>query len=585
MDIRRLKSRLTVENSKNSVNTDTFLKINLDGEERLLPPGELLNIVNSGDVFNKERQNSFKYRILGGINLTASNALFNLSDNAYTDLYTWKGFNYLDPETLSYRFDSSIFPNVINTSLKEQNGWFGYFDPDITSRGFCNFFDMEPKRQRFSFLPDINPFHNLNNDPVNNWELTITYPASIDSGHTMVNGGLLIVDAISVTFSNREMTAIAVPCLHNLTIGDSVVITGTNGYDGEHVVVRTGNQDGDMKPYYFVIDVPPTGTVSANSRMKKLFGGVESVYYFRKFRKVTTSSGMMINQNDYNIYKLGFSQNYFYEDLTQFIFNADIDVKDLKDNLGRPISELYLTVLKTNSNNLFGLVSSGIETPFIPKLNTSEFNTYLLDIPVINKIHNSTTNTPFISHVPLESDVTFINNNNDFYGDLVEYNVNQLKETVLAEVHYRFNTLNRETPNQTMTYNITPTNQSTIDLGPRQEGYHYKAHNLIQIRQFSNYIEQGDSFTVDIPDYAVRLDGDRYVWRDLVDIGFIQLGEDVLNYPFINGSHYLYNNFCLNLKRQDPFGLWELYYNKFPADPVGVSITDKFAINLPENVC
>jgi hypothetical protein len=585
MDIIRLKARLTAENSKNSVNTDSFFKVNIDGEERLLPPGDILEIINSADVFDDERQNSFLYRILGSLNVTATNALFNLADTAYTDLYTWRGFNYFDPETLSYRFGSAIFPTVIKNVLKEQNGWFGYFDPNTLKKGFCNFFDMEPKRERFSFLPDINPFHGVSNEVVNNWELTITYPASIDSGHTMVNNGLLIVDAIPVVFSNREMTSIAVPCLHNLNIGDTVRISGTEGYDGEHVVIRTGMQNGDMKPFYFVIDVPPTGVVTGNSRMKKLFGGIESKYYFRKFRRVPVSDGSLINKEDYNIYKLGFSQNYFYEDISQFIFNEDINVKDLKDNLGRPISELYLTMIKTDSNGLFGLISSGIETPFIPKLNTSEFNTYLLDIPVINKIHNSTDNTPFTSHVPLESNVTFLNNNNDFYGDLVEYNENQLKETVLAEVYHRFNTLNRETPNQSMTYSVTPSIQNTIQLGPRQEGYYYKAHNLIQIRQFSNYIEQGDDFTVGIPDYAVKLDGNRYVWRDLVDIGFIQLGEDVLNYPFVNGRHYLYNNFCVNIKRQDPFNIWNLYYNNFPADPVGVSVTDKFSINLPEDVC
>jgi hypothetical protein len=587
----RITQRLNSENSKNSVNTDTFLKVNIDGEERLLPPGEIVNIVNSAELFNKERQSTFLYRILGKINLTVSNPLFNLSDTAFNDLYTWKGFNFFDPQTNEFRFKSGIFPNVVNTYLKEQNGWFGYFNPNISNTGFCNFFDMEPKRERFSFLPDTNPYHASNTNPVNNWELTITYPASVDSGHTMVNNGLLIVDAIPVIVSNRSMTAIAMPCMHNLNIGDTVIITGTNGYDGEHVVVKTGLENGDMKPYYFIINLPPTGTVSVNSRMKKVVGGIESRYYFRKFRRVKTIDSSLINQNDYNNYRLGFSQNYFNEELSQFIFNDDINVKDLKDNLGRPLSELYLTILKTNSNNLFGLVSSGIESPFIPKLNTSEINTYLLDVPVINRIHNSTTNTPFQSHIPLESDVTFLNGNNDFYGDLVEYNDNQLKEFVLADVCHRFNTLNRETPNQSMTYiaslatAINPLVQNTISLGPRQEGYYYKPHNLIKIRQFSNYIEQGNSFTIDIPSYAVKLDNDRYVWRDLVEIGFIQLGEDVLDYPFVNGRHYLYDNFCFNLKRQDPFGLWELYYGQYPADPIGVTITDKFTVNLPEDVC
>ena len=581
----RITQRLNSETSKNSVNTDTFLKINVDSEERLLPPSDILNIVNLDDRFNKERQSTKIYRILGTINPSISNVLFNLSDSSLNDLYTWKGFNYQDPNTLSYRFFNKIYPTVLNQYLKEKDGWFGYFDPDISRSGFCNYFDMEPKRQRFSFLLDTNPFHNPNSEPVKNWDLTITYPASIDDQHSLVNGGLLIIDALPVVIGGRNMTAFAMPCLHNLVIGDSVKITGTNGYDGDHIVVRTGLDNGDLKNYYFVIDLPTTGTVSGNSRMKRVFGGVESTYYFRKFRRVKTRNGSLINKDDYEMYKLAFSESYFNDAITQFSFNQDIDVKDLKDNLGRPITELYLTIIKTNSNNLFGLVSSGIETPFISKLNSSEINTYLLDVPVINKIHNSTTNEPFESHIPLESDVTFINGNNDFYGDLVEYNINELKETILTDVQHRFNTLNRETPFQTMSYFLNETIQNTIDLGPRQEGYYYKPHHLIKIREFSSYVEQGDGFTVGIPDYAVQLDDGRYLWRDLLDIGINETEATPLDYPFLNGSHYMYNNYCFTVKRQDPFDVWNLYYSKFPADPIGESITDKFNTNNSEDVC
>jgi hypothetical protein len=581
----RITQRLNSETSKNSVNTDTFLKINVDSEERLLPPGEILNIVNLDDRFNKERQSTKIYRILGTINPSISNVLFNLSDSSLNDLYTWKGFNYQDPNTLSYRFFNKIYPTVLNQYLKEKDGWFGYFDPDISRSGFCNYFDMEPKRQRFSFLLDTNPFHNPNSEPVKNWDLTITYPASIDDQHSLVNGGLLIIDALQVVVGGRNMTAFAMPCLHNLVIGDSVKITGTNGYDGDHIVVRTGLDNGDLKNYYFVVDLPTTGTVSGNSRMKRVFGGVESTYYFRKFRRVKTRSGSLVNKDDYEMYKLAFSESYFNDAITQFSFNQDIDVKDLKDNLGRPITELYLTIIKTNSNNLFGLVSSGIESPFISKLNSSEVNTYLLDVPVINKIHNSTTNEPFQSHTPLESDVTLINGNNDFYGDLVEYNINELKETILTDVQHRFNTLNRETPFQSMSYFVNNTIQNTIDLGPRQEGYYYKAHHLIKIREFSSYVEQGDRFTVGIPDYAVQLDDGRYLWRDLLDIGINETEATPLDYPFLNGSHYMYNNYCFTVKRQDPFEDWNLYYSKFPADPIGESITDKFNTNNSEDVC
>ena len=246
MNTDRIQQRLSVEKSKNSVNTDIYLKINLDGEQRILPPDIINQIVNVGERFDNERKENSFYRILGTINPNISNALFNLSDNLFLDKYTWSGFNYKDTSTDKFRFNDSVYPNIINKYLKEKDGWFGYFNPEISKSGLCTFFDMEPKRQRFSFVPDINPYNGDNTPPVKNWELTITYPASIDSTHVMVNNGLLIVDAVPVVLSTRSMTAFGMPCLHNLNVGDVVRISGTTGYNGEHVVVRTGLDNASM---------------------------------------------------------------------------------------------------------------------------------------------------------------------------------------------------------------------------------------------------------------------------------------------------------------------------------------------------
>jgi hypothetical protein len=582
----KITQKLNSQSSVNSVNTDTFVKVKLDNTNKILPSDVINEVVNAGERFNTERQRSKYYRILGTINPTISNPLFNLSDTQMSDLYTWKGFNFYDTNTNLYRFNSPSYPSNIDKYLKEKDGWFGYFDPDTAKAGFCLFYDMEPKRQRFSFLPDNDPYHG-NATTVDNWELTITYPASIDSGHTMVLGGLMMIESTPAVVGGRNMTAFGLACQHNLNIGDIVRLSGTTNYDGDHIVVRTGLDDGNYKPYYFVLDLDPTaGFVGANARMTKMIGDVESRYYFRKFRKVKTKSTNVINQYDYEVYKLGFSENVFNDDVTQFMFNQDIDITDLVDNLGRPLSELYLTFIKTNSNNLFTNVSSGIETPAIAKLTTSDFNTFLQDIPVINRIHNSTNGSPFTSHIPLENNVTFNNSNTDFYGDLVEYNTNVLKETVLAEVYYRFNTINREDDTQSVSYQVFEDGEVyTIDLGPRHEGYYYKAHHLIRIRNFSTYIEQGNSSTVDMPSYVTAFPDGRYLWRDLIDIGSIQPNSEVLDYPFINGSHYMYDNYCFTVKRQDPFDFWGLYYANFPADPIGQLITDKYDVNTSDDVC
>lgn len=592
----RITQRLNSEKSKNSVNTDTFTKINLEQTQRLLPTNNINKIVNAADRFDVERQRCTYYRIMGTIIPIVSNPLFNLTDINSNHKFTWAGFNTNDFLDKTYPHDNDVndeedlnYVTSIQKSLKEKDGWFGFYDPDITKKALCNYFDMEPKRERLSFLPDFYPFNNPSSTtPVKNWEVTITYPSSVDKNHKMVKNGLLIVDKVNVESNTKQMVAFGIPCLHNLSVGDTVRITNTNGFDGDHQVERLGLDNGDFKGYYFVLDLPTTGSINNLSRFKKVVNNIESEYYFRLFKKIKTRNSLVIETDDYEAYQPGFAENAFNDQIVQVLFNEDIDVSDLTDNLGRPLSELYFTTIKTDSNGLFSNISSGIETPFIDNFLNSDIEVYLRDIPVINRIHNGQT-LPFVSHTPLENNVLI--NNSVFYGDLVEYNTNHLNETILSVVSHRFNTKNRETISN-FSYVTGPPLSSggspqtkNIDLGPRQEGYFYSPHNIIKIRNFSNYIETGDEFTEGIPSYATDLGDGLYKWRELMNIGFNETDSVALNYPFLNGVHYMYDNYCMHIRRQDPFAYWGLYYSNFPADPIGDRITDKFQVNSVDDVC
>jgi hypothetical protein len=609
MDIERLKQRLNGFTSKKDVNTDTYLKINLNTKERLLPPDEKNKTVNAGDRFDTERNRSSFYRIIGSINPTVSNTLFNLNDSTKNNAFTWSTFNDIAFLDTSYPKDYDVadksdytYQASLKNNLLEIDGWFGHLNPDKTLAGFCNFYDMEPKRERFSFIPDTLPFHPTDaqladkTTQLKNWELTITYPASADTTHYMVHSqtsgnGLLIVDKLSCSVATRPMTAFSLACKHNLKIGDVVRIIGSNGFNGERVVIRTGLDNGDLKDFYFVLDLPNIGTIDNDTRMVKVVNGKDSQYYFRKFKKIKTKYAPVIETDDYETYALGFSENVYYDKIIQFAFNEDIDVSDLTDNLGRPLSELFLSIIKTDSNALFTRVSSGLETPFIEHFNNAGTSySYLTGLPVINKIHNGGT-APFQSYTPLESNILI--SDDLFYGDLVEFNANDLIEVVLSDVHHRFNTINRETPailNAVNKLQPAPINGGTLiteplTLGPRYEGYYYKAHHQFKIRNFSSYIETGNATTVDMPTYAIDLGDGRFVWRDLLDLGFAETNIKPLDYPFLNGTHYLYDNFCFYVKRQDPFNIWDLFYTNYPPDPIGEKITDKFTINSEEDAC
>lgn len=602
MSIERTKQRLGNQNSKESVNTNTYLSINLEGKERLLPNNNINHVLNVAEQFNKERQECSLYKILGTINSTVSNCLFNLSDSSNADSYTYAAFNTLPflsrsyPQDLDLNDDEDLtYSKSIDYYLKEKDGWFGYYDPVVTGNYLCNFFDMEPKRQRFSFLLDYDPYKSTDVlDSVKNWELTITYPSLSYSGHPMISdngvGGLLLVDVKHVNISNRVMNAFGVPCKHNLTSGDIVDISGVNGLaDGQYTVYSIGLQNGDLKLYYFVIDTPNNITITINSRFSKIVDEQKVNYYFRIFSKIKTKSSQIIETDDYETYQAGFSENFYNDPIIQFVFNEEIEVSGLKDNLGRPLSEIYLSMFKTSSNNLFTEVKSGIEVPYIQNLNNSDVLPYLRDIPAIQKIHNG-GNLPYVSHNPIETFQT-IGAPDSFYGDLVEYNNTTLLETVLADIQHRFNTFNRQQVNTIEEYISTTTDigdiaqRRTLNLGPRQEGYYYKPHHLIKIREFSNYIEEADSALDEVPSYATLKPDGTYMWRDLLSIGFNDGDIETLDYPFLNGSHYRYQNYCFIMKRQDPYAQWGLLYTDFPSDATGDRITDRFTVKSSDDVC
>jgi hypothetical protein len=82
------------------------------------------------------------------------------------------------------------------------------------------------------------------------------------------------------------------------------------------------------------------------STIKRVVKGKESNYYVRRFKSVTFSG-----YTDYDLYPAAYGTTYYYDNVAAFNFKTDIDVKDIKDNLGRPISELYLSIVKNDNDS------------------------------------------------------------------------------------------------------------------------------------------------------------------------------------------------------------------------------------------
>ena len=93
----------------------------------------------------------------------------------------------------------------------------------------------------------------------------------------------------------------------------------------------------------------------------------------------------------------------------------------------------------------------------------------------------------------------------------------------------------------------------------------------------------------DIPDYATYIGGNRYLWRNLINIGDVQSTE-LDDFVFANGYFYLTSRINFYLKRQDPFATNGLYFDGdskypcFPNDPSGSKQEENYYVTKDTEV-
>lgn len=140
----------------------------------------------------------------------------------------------------------------------------------------------------------------------------------------------------------------------------------------------------------------------------------------------------------------------------------------------------------------------------------------------------------------------------------------------------------------TTIYNLGPNSDDDVyEVGNLKEGYIYKPHYRIKIREYESIItvEDDDADFVDIPSYATLqstrtevnynsfVNGEKtykdntplnmidapvfktvntYRYRRLLDIGEIDVLGFGVDYPFNSGAHYIYVDSRFYLQRQDP---------------------------------
>lgn len=363
-------------------------------------------------------------------------------------------------------------------------------------------------------------------------------------------------------------------------------------YNNKHYEIK-GN-----KKYYAIANdenikfpILPSNKVNLDASVldlsyKKVESGEEVEYYVRLFSRLPNWKYSSIKPSEYELYKanstliqdnqtvanefeshigkLAFSKTIYNDDVTEIVFTDNIDIQLLKDHLGRPLTSIYLTIIKNNQgykewygidkqNTTYSLSGDTINTSdsnieyshIFGKLTCgfqlSEYSTWndeLINVNTINRIDRKYgLNTRVINENFNNLDVDEIQYNpktiiNDditihykgdtcFYGDLCYYSNQLLNETIIQPIYFRFNTAQRELLETDVSYNYFrklyydelvhddydnqsdgfETNKNAFDyVCQRKEGYIYKPHYEIPIKTFSDTITYQKPIYITIKD-------------------------------------------------------------------------------------
>lgn len=554
----------------------------------------------------------------------------------------------------------------------------------------CEFIDLYPDRSLFSFVPKYNKFRHRTEK---NWDYCVTYPYAKETDKlNEICGGKNEAIRADMKYTLNASSTPIIECTsyfnHNLKLGDYVTFfyyhphmvfdenyflelvsvvkdeeyhlyyyedidslgRPIDGADVKYVipkdklefvkssikvkVLSVGDINGENERKTFSVKYSDIQSIYNNMKYfgcfyKKNVQNTDCLYYFRKFKKFKNNDGNDL-KNDIN--KIAFAQNIYGDDMAQIVFTDDINVDGLLDHNGKPISEIFLTIVKRNKgyqkwytpnsdknglikdadiefSHCFGEVTSGLDFSGLEN-EPFDYNIhYLHNIKEPKQASKDVFNTlsawgeTILSGVPktLEDEITI--DNDEFYGDVVEYDICNATETVIGNVYHRFNTAQREcwdddfkniyqdsivsddydeangmkTPFKVVTYHINDAINTVLEKGEKSdgiifgniapEGYFYNPHFKIKIKELDdspksspaklvNYdsisFGRKETFLLIKKDGSIKFFDDKIYLNEELEDGDTQISQEkyyeitinfLVDYGFYKGDYIaFYNN-------------------------------------------
>jgi hypothetical protein len=529
---------------------DIWIQPPLIGDMRTMVEGDRSLTINLAEQFDTERQESDVFRISGKIT--------NVFNNTISGACTYTPFKNI----LYY---TNAVTNATSNLLPGSNvAWEGY--PQFDEFTFIRYSAITGHR---NFITKSASSYN--------WMLNLTYPYSSDTTQAMAytneNFGVTVnftaSDGIPFVMDTgqldgKKLVYFYCGTKHNLNVGEWVELDiplvpgGLNGKKLYQVYsLGDGSYRSEEKVFTifdlkFPTNQTTTGFYGTFKRVTNIVNSAEtkSIYYVRLHKVIAEHKDFIINQAGFENNPFSTKTKLEYSALTpnntqrisvkegsktfSFTLNKDVTINSLKDNNGKPVTQLFLTKIQRGYMGWFNP----------PAINATN-NQTAIDIGwgfnfLENSVdtwwdHYSTVNK---DNIPLNSYEQpqgsgqyfyyndFLTSGDTIKGDFCEYNFIEQQEYVLSPIYHKYSF------NNTYFLDNSPVNYPS--------GYAYEPHTSIPIRVFSDYVEFGSAVNTDnIPTYAWFSEFEQsFFWRDIYTYGFIDSEGLGVDYPFVNGVHY-----------------------------------------------
>lgn len=525
--------------------------------------------ISLADVYDKERQKSTLFIPSCKFQFLFSNAYYG---RVQTPSSPYEPFNnnlayYKAEETKLLQLENDT--QIIAWPGFPQYTEFCFIRTDYDTRGYTagleNHIEMKAKDVTFY-----------------NWYIHLTYPYDNDENRFLyyefpsTNFSWQIKDGLpyqmtKVTNGDKTLWQFTCPMNHNLNDNQYVYLPYVKIFDsvGNEVpsnqiykIYSLGNGFYDSEKKIFnILDIgyneQPLSFYSGATGVFKRVLDIDnpnetmSKYYVRRHRFLTNSGDTVLTNS-------GFEQNAFRtikkfesRDLTpnqesrvsikedsqsyNVSFSKNINLGGLIDNQQRPISEIYFTVINRGYFGYFNpptLQGNALKEGW--GINLTTISNYWWTRSNISSDLNLSTS--YYSKLGFD----FYYNNAYSEGDIIngpicEWNDFEQNEYEISNYYHK------------LVFNPQVFNISTSIDNPL--GYYYNPHFKMKIKEYSDYLEEGNPTTSDsYPSYSYySQNNDTLYWRDIYPYGFLDTDGNGVDYPFFNNRHYPYENFVFRL--------------------------------------